>query len=392
VGTSARTALVGLPNVGKSTLLNAAAENKAAAQTGNFPFCTIEPNTARVIVPDHRLHILQRMYKTESETPSIVPATLEIMDVAGLVQNAASGEGLGNKFLADIRGCDAIIHVVRLFEDPDVIHVDENVAVDGVDPAKDAEIVNAELALADLEALERRHVKLKAGKVKTPNAAVEREAVEKLIAGIVEDGKAARAIELSDEEMAAVAASQINLLSMKPMIYAANVSEDEFLAPSSRLEALEAVAAKDNAPVIRVSAEMEAEIIDLPSDERLEFLTGGDEELMANLSIAGSDASGSAGSGALINEVQTSLGLRTFLTAGENEVRAWQFVDGENAAQCAGRIHTDMEKGFIKAEVLKYEDLMKAESVAAARSKNFLSIHGREYPMMDGDICLFRFR
>ncbi|MFT3952655.1 MAG: redox-regulated ATPase YchF [Oscillospiraceae bacterium] len=358
--------MVGLPNVGKSTLFNAL--TNAGAESANYPFCTIEKNIGIVSVPDERLDRLAEMYKPDKFTP----ATLEFVDIAGLVKGASKGEGLGNKFLADIREVDAIVHVVRCFEDIDIIHVDGE-----INPARDIETINLELVFADLELVERRIDRAKKLAKGDRKYAGEAEFLERLKAHL-EEGKSARAFPFTDEEREAIKISP--LLSLKPVIYAANLCEDDFvnsIDENTHYRTVCAVAEQEGSAVLPICAQIEAEISDMDDADKKMFLS----EL--GLEISGLNR--------IIQEGYTLLGLISFLTAGVQEVRAWTITRGMKAPQAAGKIHTDFEKGFIRAEVVAYDDLMAQGSMNAAKEKGLVRSEGKEYVMKDGDIVLFRF-
>lgn len=359
--------IVGLPNVGKSTLFNAI--TKAGAESANYPFCTIEPNIGIVAVPDERLNQLAKMYNPEK----ITPATVEFVDIAGLVKGASRGEGLGNKFLSHIREVDAIVHVVRCFEDPNIVHVDGS-----VDPLRDIETINFELIFADAEMIEKRIDRtkkmLKSGDKKY---AEELKLLER-IKETLDNGLPARSLEYSDEDKEFL--KEISLLTLKPVIYAANVSEDDLsdgVENNSFYMSLVEVAKKENAEVLPVSARIEEEISQLDDDEKAAFLS----ELGLNES----------GLDRLIKKSYSLLGLISYLTAGQPEVRAWTIKKGTKAPQAAGKIHTDFEKGFIRAEVVAYDDLMACGSHTAAKEKGLVRLEGKDYVVKDGDIILFRF-
>ena len=359
--------VVGLPNVGKSTLFNAI--TCAGAQAANYPFCTIEPNTGVVAVPDSRLDVLSEMYHPEKYTP----ATIEFVDIAGLVKGASRGEGLGNKFLSHIREVDAIVHVVRCFEDDNIIHVDGS-----VDPARDIDTIETELILADLETVTKRQEKashlVKNGDAKL---AVELSAANKILAHLNE-GRPARTCELTDDERAQV--ESWFLLTMKPVLYAANISEDELGEDEDNLpnvKKVREIAERENARVMVISAKVEEEIAQLPLDEKQMFL----EEL--GIKASGLDR--------LVQVSYDLLGLISYLTAGPKEVRAWTIEKGTKAPQAAGKIHTDFEKGFIRAEIVAYDDLVREGSMNACKEKGLVRSEGKDYVMQDGDVTLFRF-
>mmetsp|Transcript_20403 Transcript_20403/g.56860 ORF Transcript_20403/g.56860 Transcript_20403/m.56860 type:complete len:418 (-) Transcript_20403:250-1503(-) len=367
---SLQTAIVGLPNVGKSTLFNAIVQNGKAA-SANFPFCTIEPNSGIVTVPDDRLQVLAEISKSKD----IVPTTFEFVDVAGLVKGASNGEGLGNQFLGNIRTTDAIVQVVRAFDDDDVIHVSGRVSsVDDVD------IINLELALADLGQIEKRLDKLKKGKKsKEEQEKNEMEAAALMrIQQALEAGKAARTVELDKEEMMLI--KSLGLITLKPMIYAANVPEDDLAdkgANNPYVQALRARAAEEGLEVAIVSAKVESELMELPKEEAQEWLEalGVKDGGLANL----------------IRATYAALGLRTYFTTGEKETRAWTISAGMTAPQAAGTIHSDFEKGFIRAETIAYDDYVKAKGYSAAKEAGMLRSEGKEYVVQEGDVLLFRF-
>ncbi|MBQ6094010.1 MAG: redox-regulated ATPase YchF [Lachnospiraceae bacterium] len=359
--------IVGLPNVGKSTLFNSL--TKAGAESANYPFCTIDPNVGIVPVPDERLKLLGDMYHSKKVTPAVI----EFVDIAGLVKGASKGEGLGNQFLANIREVDAIVHVVRCFEDPNVIHVDGS-----VDPLRDIETINLELIFADLEVLERRFSKVtKAAKMDKTLA--KEEALLVRLKEWLESGKMAKTIEVEDEDEAAILKGY-NLLTYKPVIYAANVAEDDLADDGASNEYVQRVrefAAKEGSEVFAICAQIEQEIAELEDDEKAEFLN--------ELGVKES------GLEKLIKASYSLLGLMSFLTAGEDETRAWTIKIGTKAPQAAGKIHTDFERGFIKAEVVNYMDLLEQGSLAAAREKGLVGMEGKDYVVKDGDVILFRF-
>jgi len=358
-----QTAIVGLPNVGKSTLFNALTETQGA-EAANYPFCTIEPNTGIVEVPDPRLSELAVI----NESVKVVPTTLEFVDVAGLVKGASDGEGLGNKFLATIRQCDAIVHVVRCFEDENVIHVDGT-----VDPVRDADLINLELALADLAQVEKRQMRVKKDrKADSP----EGQALEKLAAALNE-GEPARGVELTEDEDASV--KGLGLLTRKKMIYAANVADMD-LAEGNELSAgLRAHAEGEGATMVLVSAQVEAELVDLDVEDRMDFL----ESLNVGIDDCGLRR--------VIREAYDILNLQTYFTSGPTETRAWTIGRGWKAPQAAGVIHGDFERGFIKAETITYEDLVECGSEAEVKKQGKLRLEGKEYVVQEGDVILFRF-
>ena len=359
--------IVGLPNVGKSTLFNSL--TKAGAESANYPFCTIDPNVGVVTVPDERLKLLGDFYHSKKVTPAVI----EFVDIAGLVKGASKGEGLGNQFLANIREVDAIVHVVRCFEDPNVIHVDGS-----IDPIRDIETINLELVFSDLEILERRIAKV------TKTARMDKEAAKELdflqkIKAHLEDGKLAITMELETEDEEAWMGTY-NLLTWKPVIYAANVAEDELAddgASNTHVKAVKDYAVQQNSEVFVICAGIEEEISELDDDERKMFL----EDL--GLTESGLEK--------LVRASYRLLGLMSFLTSGEDETRAWTIKIGTKAPQAAGKIHTDFERGFIKAEVVNYQDLLDCGSYAGAREKGLVRMEGKEYVVQDGDVILFRF-
>ena len=359
--------IVGLPNVGKSTLFNSL--TKAGAESANYPFCTIDPNVGVVTVPDERLKLLGDFYHSKKVTPAVI----EFVDIAGLVKGASKGEGLGNQFLANIREVDTIVHVVRCFEDPNVIHVDGS-----IDPIRDIETINLELVFSDLEILERRIAKV------TKTARMDKEAAKELdflqkIKAHLEDGKLAITMELETEDEEAWMGTY-NLLTWKPVIYAANVAEDELAddgASNPHVKAVKDYAVQQNSEVFVICAGIEEEISELDDDERKMFL----EDL--GLTESGLEK--------LVRASYRLLGLMSFLTSGEDETRAWTIKIGTKAPQAAGKIHTDFERGFIKAEVVNYQDLLDCGSYAGAREKGLVRMEGKEYVVQDGDVILFRF-
>lgn len=359
--------IVGLPNVGKSTLFNSL--TKAGAESANYPFCTIDPNVGVVTVPDERLNVLAEMYQTKK----IVPAVIEFVDIAGLVKGASKGEGLGNQFLANIREVDAIVHVVRCFEDTNVIHVDGS-----VDPVRDIETINLELIFSDLEILERRIAKTSRGARNDKALAKELELLNSLKA-YLEDGKLAITYKTEDEEEQALLDS-FNLLTAKPVIFAANVCEDDLAddgASNSYVQAVREYAKETGSGVFVICAKIEEEISELEEDEKAMFL----EDL--GLKESGLEK--------LIAASYDLLGLMSFLTAGETETRAWTIRKGTKAPQAAGKIHSDFERGFIRAEVVNYQNLLDCGSLAAAREKGLVGLEGKDYVVQDGDVILFRF-
>ena len=356
--------IVGLPNVGKSTLFNALVAN-AQAQAANFPFCTIEPNVGTVSVPDARLQRLTDL----SHSAETIPTRMEFVDIAGLVKGASQGEGLGNKFLANIREVDAIVHVVRCFEDDDVIHVSGSVG-----PVRDAEVINLELGLSDLTQIEKRRERLKK-QMRTSKEAQSEDAVLERIQVVLEEGGAARSVELSDEE--ALMIKPLGLLTAKPIIYATNVSEDDLAAGNRFCEEVVALSSKEGAETVRISAQVEAELVELGADERKDYLDG--------LGVS------EGGLKSLIRATYRLLGLRTYFTTGEKETRAWTFRAGMTAPQAAGVIHTDFERGFIRAQTISCEKLLEAGSLAEARTKGWLRSEGKDYEVEEGDVMEFLF-
>ncbi len=359
--------VVGLPNVGKSTLFNAL--TKAGAESANYPFCTIDPNVGIVTVPDERLDKLAEMYHPEKYTPAIV----EFVDIAGLVKGASRGEGLGNRFLSHIREVDAVLHVVRCFEDGNIVHVEGS-----VDPIRDIETINLELIFADLETLEKRLGNLKKSAKNGDKTLLDGVALLERLQQHLEAGQPVRSFPLEPEQRAFV--REMFFLTAKPVIYAANIHEDDIgKAPEDLplVARLMEQAAKEGAEVMVVSARMEEEIAQLDDEERAAFL----EEL----------GIGQSGLDQLIRACYRLLGLISFLTAGPKEVRAWTITKGTLAPQAAGKIHTDFERGFIRAEVVAYDALMEAGSMAAAKERGWVRLEGKDYEMKDGDIVVFRF-
>lgn len=359
--------IVGLPNVGKSTLFNAI--TNAGAQSANYPFCTIDPNVGVVSVPDVRLDELTRMYSPAKTTPAVI----EFVDIAGLVKGASKGEGLGNKFLANIREVDAIVHVVRCFENDDIVHVEGS-----IDPLRDIETINLELIFSDMEMLERR-IDRTAKALKGDKGLQTELDFFKRVYAVLEEGKPARSVECTPEEAAML--STVSLLTAKPVIYAANLSEEDFTGGSPErnphFAKVEQLAAGENAEVLPICAQLEADIADMDGEEKTLFLS----EL--GLEHSGLDR--------LIQKSYHLLGLISYLTAGPQEVRAWTITRGTKAPQAAGKIHTDFERGFIRAEIISYEDLMACGSMTAAKEKGLVRSEGKEYVMQDGDVVLFRF-
>ena len=357
--------IVGLPNVGKSTLFNAITKQNILA--ANYPFATIEPNVGIVTVPDERVDFLEKMYKPKKT----IPATFEFTDIAGLVAGASKGEGLGNKFLSHIREVDAICEVVRCFENGNITHVSGN-----IDPIRDVEIINVELELADLEVIENRLSKMG----KKARLANDKEAIKELnllekIKENLEKNIAPRNLNLTEEELKIL--KPFNLLTIKPIIYVANVSENDINEDNEYVKKLKEFATKENAEVVKICAKIEEELADLTDEEKQEFL----EDL--GIKESGLDK--------LIKSSYKLLGLSTFLTAGTDEVKAWTFKNGMKAPECAGIIHTDFQKGFIKAEVMSFNDLKELGSELKVKEAGKLRLEGKEYIMQDGDICLFRF-
>ena len=359
--------IVGLPNVGKSTLFNSL--TKAGAESANYPFCTIDPNVGVVAVPDERLKLLGDLYHSKKVTPAVI----EFVDIAGLVKGASKGEGLGNQFLSNIREVDAIVHVVRCFEDSNVVHVDGS-----VNPLRDIETINLELIFSDLEILERRIAKVAKGARMDKEQAKELAMLER-VKERLEDGKLAIGFETEDEDEEEYF-KNLNLLTAKPVIYAANVGEEDLAndgADNAGVQAVREYAKETGSEVFAICAQIEEEISELDDEERQMF--------MDDLGLKES------GLEKLIRASYHLLGLMSFLTSGEDETRAWTIKQGTKAPQAAGKIHTDFERGFIKAEVVNYKDLLENGSLAAAREKGLVRMEGKEYVVQDGDVILFRF-
>ncbi len=366
MSTNLEVGIVGLPNVGKSTLFNAI--TKAGAEAANYPFCTIEPNVGVVEVPDERLPHLVEMYKTKR----CVPTAMRFVDIAGLVKGASKGEGLGNKFLAHIRQVDAVAQVVRCFVDENVTHVEG-----GLDPLRDIEIINTELCLADLETLEKRMERVqklvKTGDKKAPAEMAVLVSIKKML----EQALPARRVEMTADEVALI--SDLNLMTLKPVHFIANVSEDEVAKADDNeyVKIVQKYAAEEGAEVVTISARVESEIAELSSEDAKEFL--------AELGLAES------GLDKLIKASYKLLGLITYLTAGVQEVRAWTITKGTKAPQAGGKIHSDIERGFIRAEIVSYDDLVATGSANAAKEKGLVRLEGKDYVMQDGDVTHFRF-
>lgn len=356
--------IVGLPNVGKSTLFNALVAN-AKAEAANFPFCTIEPNVGVVSVPDDRLGILAKI----SQSVKIIPTRMEFVDIAGLVKGASQGEGLGNQFLANIREVDAIVHVVRCFDDDDIIHVSGV-----VDPAQDIEVINLELALADLSQVEKRLERAKKQSKGNKDLQVEIEVLEKIVA-LLNEGQPARQLTLTEEEELLI--KPLGLLTRKPIIFAANVSEEDLAKGNDWVKKVDAIATQEGAKVVIVSAQVEAELLELPEEEQLDYLA----------SLGATEG----GLKSLIKATYELLGLRTYLTTGPQETRAWTIQAGMKAPQAAGVIHTDFERGFIRAETVAFADLVATGGMQAAKEKGLVRSEGKEYVVQEGDVLLFRF-
>ncbi|HHX71041.1 MAG: redox-regulated ATPase YchF [Miniphocaeibacter sp.] len=357
--------IVGLPNVGKSTLFNAI--TKAGAESANYPFCTIDPNIGIVNVPDERLAKLSAI----SGSKKLLPANIEFYDIAGLVKGASKGEGLGNKFLANIREVDAIVEVLRCFQDENIVHVDGN-----IDPLRDIETINLELIFSDMEMVEKRLDKSRRALKGNKDLQEEVNLLEKLLT-VLEEGKSARVLDLNDDEKKLL--KSFNLLSDKPIIYVANVSEEEVADADSNefVKQIKEFAATENAEVVAISAQIEQEISELEDDEKKEFIEAmGLEE---------------SGVNTLIKASYSLLGLMSFLTTGEQETRAWTIKKGTKAVDAAGKIHTDISRGFIRAEIVSYDDLVELGSMNAAREKGLVRLEGKDYIMQDGDVVHFRF-
>ena len=359
--------IVGLPNVGKSTLFNAI--TNAGAQSANYPFCTIEPNVGMVAVPDSRLDALAKLYDPDKFTPAVI----EFVDIAGLVRGASKGEGLGNKFLSHIREVDAVVHVVRCFEDGEIVHVDGEIG-----PRRDIETIGLELIFSDIDIVDRKIDRsLKAAKGGDKALAAQADTLRRLKAHL-EEGKPARSFDCDEEERAAL--DDMPLLSAKPVVYAANLSEADFtsgIKSNKFYKEVEEIAASEHAEVLPICAKIEEEITDMPPEDKLLFL----EEM--GLHESGLDR--------LIKKSYDLLGLISYLTAGKQEVRAWTITKGTKAPQAAGKIHSDFEKGFIRAEIVSFDELMACGSMAAAKEKGLVRSEGKDYVMQDGDVVLFRF-
>ncbi len=355
---------VGLPNVGKSTLFNAVVAN-AQAQAANFPFCTIEPNVGMVTVPDERLEVLAKISGSEV----ILPARMEFVDIAGLVKGASKGEGLGNQFLANIREVDCIVHVVRCFDNDDIIHVSGS-----VDPGRDIEVINLELIYADIASAEKRLERARKELRTKKEAQIEIDALEKLLP-VLNEGKAARSVALTEDE--AFSLKGLGLMTLKPIIYAANVNEGDLASGNAYTEQVRKIAAAENAQVVVISAQVESELIELPEADRQEFLE--------SLGVT------EGGLKSLIRTTYDLLGLQTYFTTGPKETRAWTITKGMKGPQAAGVIHSDFERGYIRAETVAYKDLVENGSMAAAKAKGLVRSEGKEYVVQEGDVMHFLF-
>jgi GTP-binding protein YchF len=357
--------IIGLPNVGKSTLFNSITKQRILA--ANYPFATIDPNVGIVIVPDKRLQKLENMYIPEKTTPT----SFEFIDIAGLVKGASKGEGLGNKFLSHIREVDAICEVVRCFDDENITHVDGN-----IDPIRDIETINIELVFADLEVLENRieKIKKKADTTNDTDTVLEYNALSKIKTGL-ENNIPARLLNLTEEEKKVI--KSYNLLTLKPIIYVLNIKEENIIEDNDYVKKAKEIAEKEKAEAVKICAKIESELSELSDEDKREFLN----ELQIKES----------GLDALINATYKLLGLQTFFTAGEKEVRAWTFRKGMKAPECAGIIHSDFERGFIKAEIVSFDELIKYKNDKEAKENGKVRIEGKDYIMQDGDVCYFRF-